>query len=260
MNDPNNSLFNFSAPIKENRSKGSSAVEEVIAYIEKLIFSGKLKPGSKLFTENELCNILGVSRTAVREAIMYFESLTVVEVIQGSGTYIAHPNKISFVTPLKYKIKLGDVSWREIIEFRKQFDFMILKEAIIHATNEELDKLWHLSNELIALKDKPSPYLSMYKNEIQFHNTLVVATHNKLLAINYEFLSEVFNLLIFKLYKYYEKHNTLIVDDLYGHRRYVKALQKRDVMLAYYLISQGKTVEDWLKILEGETFESFFGI
>ena len=60
----------------------------VIKYIEENINNDKWKVGSKIFSENQLIDYLGVSRVTIRLAINELCNKGVLETRQGSGTYI----------------------------------------------------------------------------------------------------------------------------------------------------------------------------
>ena len=63
--------------------------DEVIARIKKEIGSGRLVPGARLPTEQELMAALGVSRTVVREAVAALRADGLITTRQGSGAYVA---------------------------------------------------------------------------------------------------------------------------------------------------------------------------
>jgi GntR family transcriptional repressor for pyruvate dehydrogenase complex len=56
--------------------------------IQALINSGQLKPGSRLPPERELAKMLGVSRTALREALRILEATGAVEASVGRGRFV----------------------------------------------------------------------------------------------------------------------------------------------------------------------------
>jgi GntR family transcriptional regulator len=60
-------------------------------YIAELILSGKLKPESKIQSEREFSEDLGVSRMTVRKAITELVNEGLLERKHGSGTYVAKP-------------------------------------------------------------------------------------------------------------------------------------------------------------------------
>ncbi|MDL2302598.1 GntR family transcriptional regulator, partial [Lachnospiraceae bacterium OttesenSCG-928-D06] len=57
-------------------------------FICNLVQEGKLKPGDKLYSENELCDMFHFSRQTVRKATKLLEEEGVLVKIKGSGTYI----------------------------------------------------------------------------------------------------------------------------------------------------------------------------
>ena len=61
---------------------------EMVRWINSQIEEKKLVPGQKLYSENTLKEMFGVSRQTVRHAIGVLENEGVVRRIQGSGTYI----------------------------------------------------------------------------------------------------------------------------------------------------------------------------
>ncbi len=64
--------------------------EQAVEQIRDLIVVGDLKLGQKLPTEQQLSKQLNVSRSSVREALRVLEAEGLVEVRQGSGTYVAN--------------------------------------------------------------------------------------------------------------------------------------------------------------------------
>lgn len=66
---------------------------ELIDYINNLIREGKLNPGDKIYSENELCEMFHVSRQTVRKAIGLLEEQGIVRRVRGSGTYISYDRR-----------------------------------------------------------------------------------------------------------------------------------------------------------------------
>ena len=61
-----------------------SAVDQIL----NLVNTGQLTPGSRMPPERELITRLGVSRTSLREAIRILETLGVLRVVPGRGTWV----------------------------------------------------------------------------------------------------------------------------------------------------------------------------
>ena len=64
-------------------------------YIAELILSGKLAPDTKIQSERDFSDDLGVSRMTVRRAITELVNEGLLERKHGSGTYVARP-KITY--------------------------------------------------------------------------------------------------------------------------------------------------------------------
>lgn len=63
--------------------------QAVAAALRELVYEQRLVPGDKLPSEAELGEMLGVGRSSVREGVQLLESLGIVEVEQGKGTFLA---------------------------------------------------------------------------------------------------------------------------------------------------------------------------
>lgn len=62
--------------------------QQVAAFLKRSIESGELKAGEAIYSENLLCEKLGVSRTSVRKAIRMMVEDNILESHQGKGTFI----------------------------------------------------------------------------------------------------------------------------------------------------------------------------
>jgi len=168
---------------KEEISVSSaSTVQKVVSYIEQRICAQELCPGDRIPTENELCALLGVSRTSVREAIKILESMTIIQVRRGDGTYIARPQDITFYTPWKFKMLLEGTTWQEVLAFREQMEFSILRCAFLHITEQDLSTLsQNLEKTRWICQYEPGNMQALIQLDDEFHGTIAHATQNKML-------------------------------------------------------------------------------
>lgn len=60
----------------------------IVEWVKNYIKLHKLKPNDRFLTEKELCEIHGVSRQTVRQALMRLESENIITRIRGSGTFV----------------------------------------------------------------------------------------------------------------------------------------------------------------------------
>ena len=78
--------------LKSARSERKTLTEVAQQELRKAITGGTFRPGSQLPTEAELCEMLGVSRTVVREALRVLEDDGLVARRHGVGTFVRnHP-------------------------------------------------------------------------------------------------------------------------------------------------------------------------
>jgi GntR family transcriptional regulator len=74
--------------LKSARSERKTLTDVAQQELRKAITGGTFRPGSQLPTEAELCEILGVSRTVVREALRVLEDDGLVARRHGVGTFV----------------------------------------------------------------------------------------------------------------------------------------------------------------------------
>ncbi len=74
---------------------------EAMEELEKLIKGRKLQPGEKLPSVEALTEILGVSRSTVREALANLETQGLIVRKQGSGTFVSHSSGKGFIGGLE---------------------------------------------------------------------------------------------------------------------------------------------------------------
>src|SRR5205807_6927538 len=82
----------------------SKVYEEVAKQLERLILK-KLQPGDKLPSERELAEMLGVSRSSIRDAIRSLELVGLVEPRQGAGTIVRELSAETLVNPFANALK-----------------------------------------------------------------------------------------------------------------------------------------------------------
>ncbi|MDR6997848.1 DNA-binding FadR family transcriptional regulator [Neobacillus niacini] len=68
--------------------KPKKIYEEVAEAIQDMIRTGKIKPGDKLDSVQQLAENFQVGRSAIREALTSLRAMGLVEMKQGEGTYV----------------------------------------------------------------------------------------------------------------------------------------------------------------------------
>src|SRR5713101_3045073 len=111
--------------------------EEVARQIERLILK-KLRPGDKLPSERELAELLGVSRSSVRDAIRSLELVGLVEPRQGEGTVVRAVSAESLINPLTTMLVRKRELVGELVDVRRMIEPPLAARAATHASDEEI--------------------------------------------------------------------------------------------------------------------------
>jgi GntR family transcriptional repressor for pyruvate dehydrogenase complex len=159
--------------------KKETAVDKVAKQLRSLIENGEYKPGDKLPSERALCEMMAVSRIAVREAIRDLVAKNLLEVRAGNGTYVKTVTANDFVDPLMVKLMNG-YTVRDLIEFREMIELSCCRLAVQRATDGDLDALWQI---LESMKQQLSEHKDYLAADLEFHNLIAKASGNKILVL-----------------------------------------------------------------------------
>lgn len=150
---------------EDTNGSGLTLSGSLFSQLRKDILRGKLKSGEKL-SEQQVCDLYGVSRTPVRETFRQLEQEGLIETI---------PNRGAFVLGLSSR----DI--QDLYEMRKAFEVIAVRLAIERITKEELEKLEEAYDfmEFYTMKKDADKMLNINMN---FHELIYRATHNRMLA------------------------------------------------------------------------------
>ncbi|MFB6818075.1 FadR/GntR family transcriptional regulator [Streptomyces sp. NPDC056347] len=132
-------------PVRQSRTH-----ELVLQSIEERVFAGELKAGDRLPPERELAPVLGVSRSALREALRVLETIGVLVAQPGRGPdagarIVRHPDD-ALGRLLRLHFALGSYSLEDVLEARVVLERSSFEAAARHACPEDLDA----ARELVA--------------------------------------------------------------------------------------------------------------
>lgn len=114
---------------------------EVARQIQHLIASRRLKEGDKLPAERELAAALDVGRGAVREGVKLLAGLGIVEVRQGSGTFVRESQRVVLLDPSLVGSSEGLVLLKQATAVRRLIDCAAVEAAATAATPDELGEI-----------------------------------------------------------------------------------------------------------------------
>ncbi|MDH0495176.1 FadR/GntR family transcriptional regulator [Comamonas aquatica] len=124
---------------------------EVAEQIRSKIENGSFAPNTRLPAERELSEMLGISRSSVREALIVLEINGYVDIRGGSGVYVCpfRPNPAN--TPATPLFNAADMGPFEIMETRVLLEPECAALAALHATAQQRNMLrsLHAAMELV---------------------------------------------------------------------------------------------------------------
>ena len=121
--------------------------EEIVRQIRTLISEGKLKSGDRLPPERELAERFRVSRPSVREALRALESMGLIEIRLGEGTFVREISVDSLVEPLALVMLTQREAVRELFEARRLLEPAIAGLAARRSTGEEIHEMERILEE-----------------------------------------------------------------------------------------------------------------
>ncbi len=150
-------------------------VTEIAQQFEQSILSGELAPGDLLPSEREISAQMGVSRSAVREALGRLASLGLVRSVHGSGTRVEEPTGKQVTIGYRRLLRRADFPLEDLAAVRLVLEPAIASLAARKRTDEHLKRLEETQKEL----GNPTQSLEAHvKSDLEFHATLADATGN----------------------------------------------------------------------------------
>lgn len=138
-----------------------------------------LSTGEKLPTERELVDKLGVSRTALREALSVFEANGMIYSQQGSGRYVQMPDlSISIINTWAIVIKANPSMLLDFLEIRSILEIYSLPRAVERANVNQIRNMDMQIQRMLEKAKRGEPFVH---EDREFHRTLFESTHNILL-------------------------------------------------------------------------------
>ncbi len=158
-------------PIRQSRS----LVQETSRRIAADIAEGKLEPGTRLPTEQEMMAAMGVSRTVVREAVAALRAEGLVTTRQGVGAFVAEPPaQILFGLAAGQSGKLADAV--DIMELRAAVETEAAGLAAIRATPAQRRAI---GAALVAVDAAIGRGEAAVGEDLAFHAAIAEATGNR---------------------------------------------------------------------------------
>jgi DNA-binding FadR family transcriptional regulator len=158
-----------------NRQPAHGAVQE---RVKAHILNEGLKPGDMLPSETQLSQALGVSRTALREALRGLEATGMIETRHGVGRRVKAFGFGPIADHLAYSLTVDLGSILDLLDVRRALELAFLPAAIAGLNDAQLDEL---DEHVRRMHDEAAAHRPFGAVDMDFHQTLFAAVDNRIL-------------------------------------------------------------------------------
>ncbi len=210
-----------------HKVRPTKASTEVAQQLLRAIKEGVFPVETKLPSEAELAQMMGVSRPTVREALSALAAVGLIEARPGIGNFVKSPTE-SMAFEALFLLE-SEASCLDIMEARTILEPGVAELAAKKRAQEQVDLLFAICQELERLAS-PARFDEYFTADKRFHLALVQATGNSLLAAAMTPLINTMDQRIYREFtrEYYLKDLAGITEVAALHRRVAEAVAKKD--------------------------------
>lgn len=150
-----------------------SLTHQLVTHLTEEITSGRLSPGSRLPTEQEMIAAAGVSRTVVREAVAALRAEGLVLTRQGVGAFVADTARRPF------RIEVSEAgSLREVLEIMELRTGIEIEAAGLAAERGTASDLRGIEEAFRSIEQAIARGESGVEQDFAFHRAIAASTGN----------------------------------------------------------------------------------
>jgi DNA-binding FadR family transcriptional regulator len=160
------------------------AFEEICDRIRHQLSIGALQPGDKLPAERELAQQLGVSRSALREALRSLEIAGIVVLRKGvtGGAFIRPGDPTTMTRVMQDLVHLGSISLADLTEARVMIQTAVVRMACERATEADIEKIAE-NIENTAEMTRLGRHEDRLRFAMEFYRLLALSTRNEIMTM-----------------------------------------------------------------------------
>lgn len=203
-------------------------IHNIVEGFKDQIIQGKLKEGEKLPSQDKMAKTMGISRGTLREAFNQLVLMGIIDMQQGSGTYVRSVTPSSFMKSLAPALLMDKSSAKELLDARIYIEGAVASLAAKMATKGDIDEL-RKALESMREAFRTGNIKDFVDRDVEFHILIGLSSKNRVLMkvvetireILYEFITEFFTA---------APHATKTA--LYYHAKIYKAIEHHDAVEA----------------------------
>lgn len=164
-------------------------VDKIEITLQEYFRNENFSPGDSIPKETELAEAMGVSRTAIREAIARFKILGIIESRKNRGMIITRPDILNNMQRLMDPRLLHGDTMKEIFEMRLVIEIGLADILFLRKTEEGLAKL----EQIVENEEKAENKIERLKYDVKFHAMLYEISQNDTIQRFQNMLLPIFN-------------------------------------------------------------------
>ena len=180
-----------SEPDKPRRRR-VKLVDEIIETLRQEIATRKLPHGERLPSEKDLSERFGVSQPTVREAIRALETLGLVEVLHGNGSFVRSQGDYALASALQTLLQLKSVGIMDVLDVRQVLGRNSIEAAALRATAEDLSAI-DVARARFERPGEMKDVDEVISAILDFQRAVSAASHNSILFSLEGFLLALLN-------------------------------------------------------------------
>ena len=148
-----------------------------------------LQPGDAIPKEVELAKAMGVSRTAIREALTRLKLLGLIDSRKNRGMIVTRPDVLSNIKRVLDPHLLDGNTMKEIFELRLVLEMGIADILFIKKTDEKILRL----EEIVEREERTKNKIERVRIDVEFHSMLYEMSENTTILQFQKMLLPVFD-------------------------------------------------------------------
>lgn len=168
----------------------TTLVDRVEKQLIELFISNKVKIGDSIPKETDLADLLGVSRTVIREALLRLRMIGLIDSRKKRGAVLTNPDLLGLLKKSLYPTILTNETLKDVFEMRLVLEVGMADLIFNNLTAEHIQRL----EEIVAIEPERSvSTIFEIEHEVKFHSTLYEITGNNTLKEFQKMLLPVFD-------------------------------------------------------------------
>lgn len=145
------------------------------------ISSGEYPPGTLMPSERVLCELFGVSRVSIREALAGLAATGLIDIQQGKGAFVRPRVADEYAGPFGLYIEMHRDELSELLRVRGALDGLAASESAAHASAEARIALGQAHDNFKVAVDAGATPQELTALDVKFHEVIASSGHGFLL-------------------------------------------------------------------------------